>query len=230
MNLRRVNVKRKWKFSRRKLFSARLDFPLALIAAVAVHLLFFGVFKYREPGSGTDSHRAKVTFYNINSLPETKKSAAVKWLTNHDPKLAVRGDSAIGFASYVPHTAVSTISIREFGAEITLPQITQNSYKAIKSSPLPQTNMPLPVPDVRTDARESVVIDGNGRRINLNIPVSGIQRGKTVISLKGSGYYRHAQILEACSPSQDVAAAAAIADSDLESGKIYTVIWGEKQK
>ena len=225
MNVRRTP--RRWRFNRRKLFPAWMDIPLAVAAAVAFHLLFFGVFQSREPENSSGNARTNVTLLNISSLSAEKQNAAVKWLVHHDPKLALRGDSAVGFSSFLPASKQKDINIKESKVNTALPQVKIKEYSAMKHTPSDSRNMPLPSFSVEQKELpgNSIVVDNSGKRLKLDIPGRNFQPGVTVIALKGSGYYRYAEILEPCSQLQDNAAANAIVDSGLESGRIYTIIW-----
>ena len=230
MNVRSRNNQRKWRYSRSK-GAAWKDAVLAVVIALSAHAVFFGVFKYKEPESAVVRQKSMVTLFNLNTLSEKEREQSLKWLELHDPKLAVRGDSSIGFSSFLPGTRQRMLTVNEFNDGHELPEKFKISYKPAVSGKAAMPGIPATEFSGAGYASGAAVLDSRGKRVELDmskIPVSVSGTSRFVI--RGKGMYRRVDTIRSCAVEQDALAANILLDSDFKENEHITVVWlkGEK--
>ena len=221
---------RKWRFSRRK-SPAWLDMVLAVVIAVIAHAVFFGIFKYKEPDAGSTRQGAMVTFYNLNTLPKSERENELDWLRRHDPKLVVKGDSPIGFSSFLPPEKSRKVTVREFRDGLELPEKKKITYKPFVSGKAVMPEIPAGVSPAAERKAKAVVLDSRGRKININMSKIVIESsGTSRFVVRGRNPYQRVDILKKSSDRQDNLASEILLNSGLPENEHITVIWlkGEK--
>ena len=230
MNVKSRNYQRKWRYSRSRT-PYWLQFLLALAAAALVHAVFFGVFTCKEQQLQQHEQKSKITLFNLGSLSENKGKHSAKWLQMHDPKLAVRGDSPIGFSSFVSEVKDRKITVREFKVPLDLPQAKPIKYipRQVKSAAVPEI-FELPV-EIKKSIVKSQVIGENGKVLALDLGKIKVDAaGTSRFVLRGKGLLRRVEIIESCSAKQDSLAAGIIQNSNLPDGAEVAVVWVKEQK
>ena len=230
MNAKSRNSQRKWRYSR-PARPAWLEAVLAVIIAVAAHIVFFGVFQYKEPGSGGIRQGAMVTLYNLNTLSSTEREQALKWIERHDPKLAVRGDSPAGFSSFLPKEKKRKVTVEQFKAVIDLPEKKQITYKAFKTAQAAMPGIPETSDVSGKYLQKTAVLDSMGGKVDVDMSkITPIAAGTSMFVIRGKGDYKRVETLKSCAAEQDARAAEILLDAGFDENEHLTVIWlkGEK--
>ena len=221
MNVKSRNYQRKWRYSRSK--NPAWEAVLALVVAVAAHILFFGVFKYKEQQSIPQKQGSRITLFNLSSLSERERTQSEKWLKLHDPKLAVRGDSPIGF---VPETKNRRISVKEFYAQPDLPQVKLAKYVPIKTRKAEIRTIPEVSVPQKKNVSGAVVLDGRGRVISVDLgSIKSAAAGTSCFAVRGKGLLKRIEIIQSCAAKQDELAANILLNADLKENEKITVVW-----
>lgn len=219
------NYMRKWRYSRRK-SPVWLDMVLAVVIAITAHAVFFGIFKYKEPDTGSVRQGAMVTFYNLNGLSEREKTNELDWLNRHDPKLAVRGDSPIGFSSFLPEEKSRKITVSEFRDGLELPEKKKIIYKPLAAGKAVMPEIPAGAGQIAEYKANAVVLDSLGRKIDLDMSKIAVENaGTSRFVVRGRKPYQRVDILQSCSIKQDIIASERLLDTDLPENEHITVIW-----
>lgn len=229
MNIK-TPVSRKWRFAKPKT-PVWMDTVCAVLIAVAAHLLFFGVFNYDMPageGRKTGSH---LTLCNISGMPQEAQKNALKWISIHDPGLSVRGDSPVGFSSYLPQGKRRSIAVGEFRPAMDLPQVSELKYTPLKKKEIERDPMPDWIPAKQQALKKVKVLDMRGKafELPLDIPADYIP-GSNEFAVRGEGDFRRIEVLKPLSALQDQLVVNALLKSDAADGERVTVLWmrGEK--
>ena len=223
-------LRRRWRFAKPQT-PAWVDTLLAVSAAVAAHLLFFGVFDCTTPENTSRKASSTLTLYNISGMPGDVKREAVKWLGLHDPALAVRGDSPIGFASSLPGEKRRRIKVEEFRPQMDVPAVRELKYQQVKRRSVDSGKLPVWVPEAKSAVSRLKAYDQRGREIGLALDMpEEFQPGNNVFAVRGSGDLRRIEILKSLNPDQDQLAVNALLKKELPDGERITVLWlrGEK--
>lgn len=223
-------VRRRWRFAKPQT-PAWVETLLAVSAAVAAHLLFFGVFNYSTPENTSRKASSRLTLYNISGMPDDVKKEAVKWLGLHDPSLAVRGDSRIGFSSYLPEEKRRRIRVEEFRPQMDIPAVSELKYRPIKKTSVAGASLPVWIPDPQKAIDRIKAYDQRGRGVDLKLDMpDDFQSGTGVFAVRGSGDFRRVEVLKSLNPVQDRLAVKALLETALSDGERITVLWlrGEK--
>lgn len=230
MNVKSRNYQRKWRY-RKQLLPGWAEVLLALAVAVAAHLLFFGVFKYKDTAETETPGSSKVTLLNLPSLPEKQQEAMGKWVIWHDPKLAVRGDSPVGFTSFVPPKKRTEISVAEVKPRLDLPELTHKKYEEIKFPAVKVTGVPAVETPAAPLKTAPVVLDERGREMAVEIPeIKDPTPGESRYLLRKKGEFQVVEILKPIGKAQDRVAIQALLDAGIGGNRTITVIWMEQKK
>ena len=229
MNIK-APVRRRWRFAKPQT-PAWVDTLVAVSAAVAAHLLFFGVFSYETPENESRKTGSSLTLYNISGMPDDVKKEAVKWLSLHDPGLSVRGDSPIGFSAYLPENRERRIKVGEFRPKMDVPAVAELKYKPVKKHNVNKESLPVWIPDLRSAVNRVSAYDKSGRTLKINLAVpEDFQAGRNTFAVRGSGDFRRIEVLESLNAKQDMLAVRALQATDAGDGERITFVWmrGEK--
>ena len=208
-----------------------MDTVCAVLIAVAAHLLFFGVFNYDMPvgeGRKTGSH---LTLCNISGMPQEAQANAMKWISIHDPGLSVRGDSPIGFSSYLPQGKRCSIAVEEFRPAMDLPQAAELKYTPLQKKQIERDSIPDWVPDKQQALKRVKALNTHGKvfDLQLDVPADYLQ-GSNEFAVRGEGDFRRIEVLKPLSAFQDQLVVNALLKSGVADGERVTVLWlrGEK--
>ena len=223
-------LKRKWRF-RRDASADRRDVILSLLIAAAAHLLFFSVFRYREPEEKVHNSGSRATLYNISNMQTEQQTRTLKWLNMHDPKMTVRGDSPAGFSAMIPKDKRRRITVSEFKPKMDMPQAYEVKYTPVAHKPASVEKLPeiAALPAVRRSGTEA--INSSGKTLNIDFSrIRSFVPGSSTYFIRGSGLLRRVEIIRGTAPEQDELASQILLDSDLEENEKVTVIWMGEEK
>ena len=230
MNVRSRNYQRKWRYSQSK-GTAWKDAVLALVIALLAHGVFFGLFKYKEPGSVSVRQKSMVTLYNLNTLSSEDRAQALKWIELHDPKLAVRGDSPVGFSSFIPPARRKFFSVKEGNAGFELPEKQPISYKPVA---FPKAGMPgIPEAEITgvSYTGNAAVLDSRGKTVDIDMSAIAVSAaGTSCFVIRGQGMYRRVETIKSTAAEQDALAANILLSADFKENERITVIWLKEKK
>lgn len=223
-------VRRKWRFARPQT-PAWMDTLCAVLIAVAAHLLFFGVFNYDKPageGRKSDPH---LTLCNISGMAEKEQKRALKWLSLHDPGLSVRGDSPVGFSSYLPQGKRRRITVEEFRPAMEIPAAPVLKYAPLGKRKIEEDSFPGVLPEREIAVDRVKVFDMRGKELALSLEMTDeYVSGSNVFAIRGKGDFRRVEVLKQLSPAQDQLAAKALLESDISGEERITVLWQRGEK
>lgn len=216
--------RRKWRFRRGK-YTALTDVALAAAVVAAVHFVLFTVFKYKEPEKSIVSKNSTVTFYRADSESENS------WLKIHDPKLAVRGDSAKGFCSFMPAKEPRKITAANFNDGIDMPEIKQVINKPLKTVKAALPVIPKAQMPEKEYSRKVVVMDAAGNLLDIDMSkITPEKFGTSRFVLRGKGAFRRVETVQSCASLQDHLAANILIETGLPENEHITVVWREVKK
>lgn len=225
MNVKSRNLKRKWRYSRSR-NPLWLDSLAALLIAAAAHALFFGVFKYEEQNVETAPQSSQITICNLASLPKDMQERSLKWLEMHDPKLAVRGDSHIGFSSFAPELKNKKVPLKEFKIQFDLPEVKAVRYRSGRKKNAQMNSIP-DVPVLAEHSRAgSIVLNSKGEEISVDLGgIKPVSAGVSTFAVRGKGLLKRVEIIKSSAKVQDELAANILLHADIRENENITVIW-----
>jgi hypothetical protein len=145
--------------------------------------------------------------------------------------LSVRGDSPIGFSSYLPQEKRRRVSVEEFRPAMDVPAVPQLQYKPGEKKQVSENSFPSPLPSKQRVSDRVKALDMRGRELALHLDMPDtFVSGRNVFAIRGKGDFRRIEVLVPLAPLQDKLAVKALLESDLSDGERVTVLWmrGEK--